>query len=110
MFTQRDSKLWKAYCHKLLELGITIEGPRTELLPKTFNVSDYTYDGKYGEVEVLVEYTPWKRMSPGWASVCMITEHSARLMFKLSTQPRGGKEGRAWRDNGEIRVECFLLR
>jgi hypothetical protein len=103
MFTQRDSKLWKAYCHKLLELGITDIGPQST------EGKAYLYEAKYGDVPVLIEYNLWSRMSPGWVSVSYVTEHSVRLMFKLSSERIVlGAAGRPVDATG-VRVQCFLL-
>ena len=119
MFTARDNKLWKAYCRKLLELGFS----DIASLPTTEQSQEYLWDAKYGTTPVIIEYNLWSRMAPGWVSVSYVTEHSVRLMFKLSssladkTDRLGvpvvakcqGKEIRAYTHEG-ITVQTFLLR
>jgi hypothetical protein len=106
MFTARDSKLWKLYCRKLLDLGITdiVADTTEEPIPV-----DLVWVGKYGTTPVVIEYKLWKRPArPGWVTVCTKTDHSTRLMFKLSGSARINQYS-VWTSD-DIVVECLLLR
>ena len=108
MFTARDKKLWKMYLVKLHELGITNIAMDHSAGGQEDWHSAFSCVADYGATPVLITYRHWTRLTPGMVIVRTVTDHSERMIIRLTATARITQYSTY--DATDIRADFFLLK